>query len=103
MNSSLKKQVNLQHSWWFKPQCNKNGSVAQPSKRIFAPPAKNGSVAQPSKRIFAPLAKNGSVAQPSKRIFAPPAKNGSVAQLYSALDFGSSGWGLESLQGHKTE
>ena len=27
---------------------------------------------------------------------------GSVAQLYSALDFGSSGWGLESLRGHKT-
>ena len=26
---------------------------------------------------------------------------GSVAQLYSALDFGSSGWGLESLRGHK--
>ena len=25
---------------------------------------------------------------------------GSVAQLYSALDFGSSGWGLESLRGH---
>lgn len=26
---------------------------------------------------------------------------GSVAQLYRALDFGSSGWGLESLRGHK--
>lgn len=25
---------------------------------------------------------------------------GSVAQLYRALDFGSSGWGLESLRGH---
>ncbi len=29
--------------------------------------------------------------------------NGSVAQLYSASDFGSEGWGLESLRGHKTE
>ena len=27
--------------------------------------------------------------------------NGSVAQLYSASDFGSEGWGLESLRGHK--
>ena len=35
--------------------------------------------------------------------FAPPAKKGSVAQLYSALDFGSSGWGLESLRGHKAK
>lgn len=25
---------------------------------------------------------------------------GSVAQLYSASDFGSEGWGLESLRGH---
>ena len=32
---------------------------------------------------------------------APFAKKGSVAQLYSALDFGSSGCGLESLRGHK--
>ena len=30
-------------------------------------------------------------------------KNGSVAQLYSASDFGSEGWGLESLRGHKRE
>ncbi len=29
------------------------------------------------------------------------AKTGSVAQLYSASDFGSEGWGLESLRGHK--
>ncbi len=29
-----------------------------------------------------------------------PTKKGSVAQLYRALDFGSSGWGLESLRGH---
>ena len=29
--------------------------------------------------------------------------NGSVAQLYSASDFGSEGWGLESLRGHKRE
>ena len=28
---------------------------------------------------------------------------GSVAQLYRALDFGSSGWGLESLRGHKQD
>lgn len=28
-------------------------------------------------------------------------QNGSVAQLYSASDFGSEGWGLESLRGHK--
>jgi len=27
---------------------------------------------------------------------------GSVAQLYSALDFGSSGCGLESLRGHSS-
>lgn len=27
--------------------------------------------------------------------------SGSVAQLYSASDFGSEGWGLESLRGHK--
>lgn len=26
-----------------------------------------------------------------------------MAQLYSALDFGSSGWGLESLRGHFLE
>ncbi len=28
-------------------------------------------------------------------------QNGCVAQLYSASDFGSEGWGLESLRGHK--
>ena len=28
-------------------------------------------------------------------------RKGSVAQLYSASDFGSEGWGLESLRGHK--
>lgn len=35
------------------------------------------------------------------RILNPNKIIGSVAQLYSALDFGSSGWGLESLRGHK--
>ncbi len=30
-------------------------------------------------------------------------KKGSVAQLYSASDFGSEGWGLESLRGHKRQ
>jgi hypothetical protein len=54
-------------------------------------------------RFFLPKHEIDGEAQALKRIFAPPAKNGSVAQLYSALDFGSSGWGLESLQGHKTE
>ena len=52
-------------------------------------------------RFFLPKHEIDGEAQPSKRFFAPPAKKGSVAQLYSALDFGSSGWGLESLQGHK--
>ena len=84
MNSSLKKRVNLHELL-----------------RFFLPKHEIDGEAQPSKRFFAPPAKKGSVAQPSKRIFAPPAKKGSVAQLYSALDFGSSGWGLESLQGHK--
>ena len=30
-------------------------------------------------------------------------QNGSVAQLYSASDFGSEGWGLESLRGHEQD
>ncbi len=39
-----------------------------------------------------------------KPLFLQPhlGENGSVAQLYSALDFGSSGWGLESLRGHSS-
>ena len=36
-----------------------------------------------------------------KRICSTRQKKGSVAQLYSASDFGSEGWGLESLRGHK--
>ena len=51
------------------------------------------------------LPNNGSVAQlsPLGISVAHLPNNGSVAQLYSASDFGSEGWGLESLRGHKTE
>ena len=44
---------------------------------------------------------NGSVAHPDSYREYSEADNGSVAQLYSASDFGSEGWGLESLRGHK--
>ena len=44
---------------------------------------------------------NGSVAHPDSYREYSEAENGSVAQLYSASDFGSEGWGLESLRGHK--
>jgi len=45
----------------------------------------------------------GSVAHPdSDREYTQRFNFGSVAQLYSASDFGSEGWGLESLRGHSS-
>ena len=44
---------------------------------------------------------NSSVTHPDSYREYSEVDNGSVAQLYSASDFGSEGWGLESLRGHK--
>ena len=57
-----------------------------------------------SEKRYVPKSKsenNGSVAHPDSYREYSEADNGSVAQLYSASDFGSEGWGLESLRGHK--
>ena len=56
------------------------------------------------KKGFAPLAKKRlrGATVPLGMSVASPAKKGSVAQLYSALDFGSSGCRLESCRGHSS-
>ena len=61
----------------------------------------NGSVAHPDSYREYSEADNGSVAHPDSYREYSEVDNGSVAQLYSASDFGSEGWGLESLRGHK--
>jgi hypothetical protein len=65
------------------------------------PKKKDAAFEKQPKTIGSLKQKNGSVAHPDSYREYSEAENGSVAQLYSASDFGSEGWGLESLRGHK--